>query len=279
MREERHLEFRHDLSVCAIAKNEGCYFQEWIEFHRLVGVEKFYIYDNESSDDTRKILEPYIEAGVVEYTWFPGDKRQLPAYKDCVRRHKYDTRWFAFIDLDEFVVPLETKTIPEFLQSLPADVSQLVIAWVLYGSSGYKTKPDGLVIENYTYRAVDNFLMGSVTCMKVIVNPRFLIIDEIYGPHVQPTIGKTIDENLRDVGLRGSLKEDLLPRSKIRINHYWVKSYEECVARMGRGDAIFGKNARTQFSPDDFLRRDKNDIFDNTMNKYVVLLRNALHTS
>ena len=43
----------HYLAVCAIAKNEGHYFKEWIEWHRSQGVERFYIYDNESTDGTR----------------------------------------------------------------------------------------------------------------------------------------------------------------------------------------------------------------------------------
>ena len=51
---------KYYLAVCAIAKNEGPYFQEWIEWHRKQGVEKFYIYDNESTDCTKEVLKPYI---------------------------------------------------------------------------------------------------------------------------------------------------------------------------------------------------------------------------
>ncbi|MDR0796472.1 MAG: glycosyltransferase family 92 protein, partial [Tannerella sp.] len=54
------------LTVCAIAKNEGPYFKEWIEWHQKIGVEKFYIYDNESGDHTKEVLEPYIESGLVD---------------------------------------------------------------------------------------------------------------------------------------------------------------------------------------------------------------------
>ena len=68
-----HTPPRYYLAVCAIAKNEGPYFQEWIEWHRKQGVEKFYIYDNESTDGTREVLEPYIASGLVDYTYFPED--------------------------------------------------------------------------------------------------------------------------------------------------------------------------------------------------------------
>jgi hypothetical protein len=43
---EKETPTQHYLTVCAIAKNEGPYFQEWIEWHKNLGVEKFYIYDN-----------------------------------------------------------------------------------------------------------------------------------------------------------------------------------------------------------------------------------------
>ena len=104
------------LAVCAIAKNEGPYFREWIEWHLAQGVEKFYIYDNESTDGTREVLQPYIERGVVDYRYWPGYRRQLAAYDDCMDRYRFAARWIAFIDLDEFIVPLQNASIPAFLQ-------------------------------------------------------------------------------------------------------------------------------------------------------------------
>ena len=36
----------HYLAICAIYRDEAPYLREWIEFHRLVGVEHFFLYDN-----------------------------------------------------------------------------------------------------------------------------------------------------------------------------------------------------------------------------------------
>ena len=106
------------LSICLIAKDEARYFREWIEYHKMMGVDKFYIYDNESSDGTREILQPYIDSGLVEYKYWPGQKMQIPAYKDCVRRHRRDTEWLAVIDMDEFIVPIKHESIPAFIKEL-----------------------------------------------------------------------------------------------------------------------------------------------------------------
>jgi hypothetical protein len=53
-----------DLAVGAIFKDEAPNPPVWIEFHRLVGVERFFLYD---SDSGRKVIEPWVRAGVVRY--------------------------------------------------------------------------------------------------------------------------------------------------------------------------------------------------------------------
>ena len=54
-------EKKYKVSVCAIFKNEAPYLKEWIEFNHLVGVEHFYMYNNNSEDDYLAVINPYIE--------------------------------------------------------------------------------------------------------------------------------------------------------------------------------------------------------------------------
>jgi len=44
---------------------------QWIEYHRLLGVEHFYIYDNNSEDTILARLQAYMDAGVVTYIHWP----------------------------------------------------------------------------------------------------------------------------------------------------------------------------------------------------------------
>ena len=41
---------KYNLSICAIFKNEAKYLKEWIEYHRIFGVDHFYLYNIGSRD-------------------------------------------------------------------------------------------------------------------------------------------------------------------------------------------------------------------------------------
>ncbi|MBQ4405038.1 MAG: glycosyltransferase family 92 protein [Selenomonadaceae bacterium] len=97
--------FLHNLAVVAILKDEGNYLKEWLDYHLLAGVDHFYLYDNDSSDNQAEVAKPYIEAGLVDYFSLPGKAMQMVAYNDAVKRFKFHCRYMAFIDLDEFVYP------------------------------------------------------------------------------------------------------------------------------------------------------------------------------
>lgn len=249
-----HTSPQHQVAVCAIAKDEGPYFKEWIEWHRKIGVEKFYIYDNGSTDDTKELLRPYIEKGIVEYTYFPGFKKQLESYDDCLKRHRLDTRWIAFIDLDEFIVPIKDKSLPDFLMRFE-DYPAVEVNWLIFGSGGEKLKRPGSMMQRFRYHSRPDHILNRH--VKSIVNPRRVF--SMIGCHEVARIsGKAVDshgdpitKNFRD----REPQQDI-----IRINHYAVRSYEEFKEKQNKGRAA-GKTRR--ISDEYFTRFDLNDIKDN----------------
>ena len=78
-------DFPIQLAICIIVKNEGEYIKEWLDYHILAGVGKFFIYDNESEDDIKSILTPYIEKKLVDYSYWPGKAQQMNAYNDAIK--------------------------------------------------------------------------------------------------------------------------------------------------------------------------------------------------
>jgi hypothetical protein len=255
--------FKYNLAITAIMKNEGPYLKEWLDYHMLVGVEKFYLYDNESTDDTKEILKPYIKKGIVDYTYWPGKIQQVITYKDSVNKHAEDTKWMAIIDLDEFLVPVKNETLTEYLNTLPKNFAQLIIGWEIYGSSGHKTKQNGLLIENYKKHADKSW------GVKSIVNPR--LVYNITNPHTHKVAGFTIDENGKKI--RHLIQEGNrnITTNKIRCNHYVTKSFEEYVARQKRGSAA-QKNTNHR-SIEKFKIYDRNEVYDDIMDKYIDKLK------
>lgn len=169
------------LSICAIFRDEAPYLPEWIEFHRLVGVERFFLYDNASSDGSREVLEPWARTGVVSVAdcSIPlGEGGQSLAYADALRRARGRTRWLAFIDLDEFLHAPTSARLPDVLRDYE-QYPGVVVNWQVYGSSGQTTATDGLVIERFVSRARTRWIRNRR--VKSIVDPQRTM--RPIGPH------------------------------------------------------------------------------------------------
>ncbi len=248
-----HTQPQYYLAVCAIAKDEGPYFKEWIEWHRSRGVDKFYIYDNESTDCTRAVLEEYVRAGLVEYIPFPGYRRQLAAYDDCLRRHRFDARWIAFIDLDEFIVPVKDRTIPEFLRRFEA-FPAVEINWLVYGSGGAKKRLPGTMMERFRRHSQPSHVLNRH--VKSIVDPRRVF--NMIGCHEAARIsGCAADSHGNPI--KKNFREREPQQDVIRINHYAVRSYEEFLEKQARGRASgTNRNVPSRY----FKVYDLNDIED-----------------
>ncbi len=239
------------LAVCAIAKDEGPYFQEWIEWHLSQGVERFYIYDNESSDGTREILEPYIQKGVVVYKYWPGYRRQLAAYDDCLENYRFDSRWIAFIDLDEFIVPVKDASIPEFLKRFE-NFAGVEINWLIYGSGGMKTKMPGTMMERFKRHSKPDHRLNRH--VKSIVDPRRVFT--MIGCHEAAKISGYIADSHGEP-VRKNFRERVPQQDIIRINHYAVRSYEEFTEKQARGRA---SGTQRTVKDEYFNQYDLNDV-------------------
>jgi hypothetical protein len=258
------------LSVCAIYRDEAPYLAEWIEFHKLVGVERFYLFNNLSSDNHREVLAPYIEEGTVVVEDWPGDRPDFPAQAKCnfhcVEQHRDETRWLAFIDLDEFLFAPTGRPIGELLVEFE-HASAVWITVAPFGSSGNRSKPSGLVIENYTQRGdgVDPMFI-----MKRIANPRRIVAAGVSpqayseGPLVN-TDGEIVSKLMGPPLL-----------SKLRINHYFTKSEEEARVKAYRLRPSDGKQHLALQTHLDRVLETFNRVPDTTIHMYLPALREAL---
>ncbi len=248
-------------------KNEGPYLKEWLEFHILVGVEHFYLYDNNSDDETIDVLREYIQKGIVSYLPWPDHPGQLKAYMHTLNNYKNDSYWIAFIDIDEFLLPVEKNTIPEIMTDFE-DYGALGVNWFMYGNSGHETKPDGLQLENYIYHSKET--IRSNFHIKSIVNPRK--IKSPVDPHIFRCLPghSTVTEN-KDV-INSALTE-FNSTHKIRVNHYFTRSTEESRIKMDRGRAPSKEKRPWK----DFKRLNKNDVLDKIADRFIPELKKRIY--
>ena len=267
---------QNNLSIAAIIKNEAPYIEEWIEYYLLVGVEKFYLFDNESNDDLLEKLQRYIDKGVVEYIYYPGRARQLSAYNKAIKLCKNKTKYLLCVDLDEFVVSTINKNnIYKIIDSIikPENGTVgLAMNWAIFGSSGHINKPKGLVLENYLYRAEVGDEVNN--CIKTVFNPRF-VKGYCLNPHIPVAKSGCYIKTTNDKIITSAENHDMENRHKyLRVNHYFCKSLEEGEKKRKRGIATSG--VFEEYKKTEYQKNDVNDVYDDGMIKYVQLLKKKI---
>jgi hypothetical protein len=254
------------LAVCAVYRDEAPNLAEWIEFHRLVGAERFFLYNNDSSDDHLAVLAPYLEEGLVVLEDWPGTARQHAAFYHCLETHRDDARWIAFIDLDEFLFCPEVRPVSEILRDFE-DWPGVGVNLALYGTSGHLTRPDGLVIENYLYRGGGK----GAKWIKSIVDPRRTL--HCYNVHFFAyESGHAVDVCKRPIE-EWHTESFLL--SPLRINHYYMKSQEEVKRKFATPRADTAE-LRPPLNWDKLPRVEARYVRDEAILQYLPRLKAAL---
>lgn len=222
---------KYELTVCAVFQDEDFYLKEWLEFHKIVGVQHFYLYNNLSSDTSLEILKPYVESGLVEVIDWPVqtaserdylENLQLPVYNHALKIAEGTSQWIAFIDLDEFLFPVKHSNLTEMLKDYQ-DCAGLGVNWQNFGTSWLETLPDnGLIIENLVYKAEREFVRNRI--VKMIVQPQF--VKEINNPHYFDFAEGyfAVDSSKRKLAA-GEIMHPVVI-DKVRINHYWSGTYD-----------------------------------------------------
>ena len=267
------------LAICAVFKDEAAYLREWVEFHQLMGVERFYLYNNNSTDRYLDALQPHIASGAVVLHEWPRHPAQLQAYEHCLKTHGGDADWIAFIDVDEFLFAPDARRLPDVLADY-ADHPGVGVNWVMFGSAGHKQKPAGGVLENYLRRGdlhggvpyahlrlPDGSYRSENAHIKSIVQPSKVVACKNAHFMLYADNGRAVDENGQPIDGPFTARVSV---DKLRINHYWSKSEEECRRKFDKGFAD-GNGSRDW---NEFLAHEEvlNSVHDDTVLRVVAQL-------
>ncbi|WP_075590607.1 glycosyltransferase family 2 protein [Labilibacter marinus] len=125
-----------NVAILTYVLNEEAYIQEWLEYHIIIGVDKFYIVstdDNPTKYD--KYLQPFADKVKLLHIDRNQDKLQFVAYKHAQEYIKED--WILVIDLDEFIYLNKYNNIKDYLKSMPDNTGHIQFPWLLAPSWEY----------------------------------------------------------------------------------------------------------------------------------------------
>lgn len=223
------------LATVSNIKNEVPYLKEWVEYHRSVGVDRMYLYNQDTDPEVAEVLQSHTETGFVKLinwahfenkfdnrkTKFYQSNRNHLAFQDMAAHHRFEADWISKIDADEFLVSTDTSysVREQFEKVNRSKIRAIRIPRIDFGPNGHEKKPEnGLVLPNYLYRD------ASSTDYKDAANSAFLNSNKWcnsshrwsykVGSHLLFPIKKPEEIS---IGLR--------------LNHYYTKSKEEYFSR------------------------------------------------
>jgi hypothetical protein len=205
------------VALVCIAKNEDNYIEEWYNYHKKIGFDHIFIYQNNWRCTLEKEDITKIE--------FDGIAVQTNAYNNFLETYKNDYDWVAFFDVDEFLVLHKNNNIKEYLFNYD-NSDAIAINWLLFGDNNINK------IDN-NYKVVDRFTKRQNSInqhIKTIVKLNRNIIMNVHSPANSNWIDSNSKISNGPFNIEGTI-------DKIQLNHYFTKTLPEFLEKQDRGRA------------------------------------------
>jgi len=286
----------NEASICTMVQNESPYLVEWIEYHRLIGISHFYIYNDRGTDDTPARLKPYIAAGVVDLIYWDGNltvdaslvpedppytKNQRSALADCVyKRAPINSKWVGIWDIDEFLYTATDKitSVPALIRDYaePRGWTSIHLPSTLVGPSNFERRPQGLVIDNYRWRS-GVVAFGYVEHKTVGFSGKTFYradcaMPEVHHSPFPPYFCRNGDWPglIEDGGVRTDYESPVL------LKHYKSKSYEDFLEKTQKWKIGVHHLAQTNWTTFQQDHKDEYQVYDLDMLQFVKQVTTAI---
>ncbi|XP_027351217.1 glycosyltransferase family 92 protein RCOM_0530710 [Abrus precatorius] len=162
----------HEMCVCTMLHNQARFMKEWVMYHTRIGVQRWFIYDNNSDDDIDNVITFLQSIGynITQHLW-PWVKTQEAGFAHCALRARASCEWVGFIDVDEFFNVKMKGSLHHVIwhHAKPGNnVGEIRTPCYSYGPSGLREMPREGVMVGYTCR------LGARERHKSIVRPEAL---------------------------------------------------------------------------------------------------------
>lgn len=266
----------YKLGAVACMKNETEYnILEWVEFYLQLGVEHFWIYDN---NETPLVLAEFIPQHIcnhITHIVFPGVSTQMPALNHWKCNYADQTEWIMSFDFDEFLCLLQHKTIVDFIGNYESFATAIQVNWQTFGSSGVECKTKEKQVNKYLYRLPTTFNWNSCGNNR----PQEVTADFLMNGHTKPlckakeiaNIFNPHNFNMKIPNTQVNVFGEPCGGINTKIEnevaylfHYYTRSREEFLSRQSRGCAFWGSGNR------------KSENFFNILNAHATVFDDRL---
>lgn len=236
-------------AICAIAKNENDYINDWCKYYFNLGFDEIYIFDNNEKtteyvgnriDENIKNKVFIIPANTLTYGF------QVKVYTKFYQDFNKEFDWIGFLDIDEFIVLNKHKNIKDLLETIDKDTPVLRMNWQMYGDDGILNGDISIPV----YERIKNKL------------------NHPYNYHgkclVRGNIPNTVFTSSHYPMINGKIAKQCLPSNKLVNNaqvnigcieydiayiaHYMTKTWEEFKKqKLNRTDAGFDRRLTIQY--------------------------------
>lgn len=222
--------------VCAIAKNEHNYINEWVKHYLGLGFDHIYLYDNDNQNspyignyidkkyadkitifNLRGVKKPYLQHST--YSYFYGTYRNT-------------FKWCFFADIDEFLVGI--NNVKDFLSQDKFDgFNQIRIKWHLFGDDNIVERDSKLPVLNAFKEIKDNTPISNQG-KSFIRGDLFISINSCHYVKGLKSCYPSGKESSKGLDLENYENETIF------VNHYITKSLSEFIKqKLNRGDAVW----------------------------------------
>lgn len=236
--------------VCAMAKNENLYINDWVKFYIGLGFDMIYLYDNNDigTPNVAGFIDKELldKITIIDIRGIKKDRLQQKTYSSFYKEHTFD--WCLFCDIDEFLFGV--KDIHEFLSNpIYNDYQQIRIKWKLFGDDGMIERDMKVPV----YKAFNKVLTKSLNRNLYDVGNLQNQGKAIVKGNIENVIATS--PHFLSLGERNNVLKSCLPSGKettsrvvmnddysnesVFLHHYMTKTLSEFInQKLNRSDAV-----------------------------------------
>lgn len=278
LKEKMREEPRYEICMATMMKPYAYLLDDWIGYHRRLGVDMVYIIDNDSPED---LNERFASQRDVEVVFWPWARSQVQALSYLLVTGRGRCEWMLLTDADEFLMfgmgedGSLSRPLKRYANRRREEgYEEAMFHFLRMGASGHFKRPDGALPEAYThiyaYRgpADDN---GKSMCL---TDSEWLMSMIHWGWSITPVVMHSFMEKER---IMYPVKELDSPR----LMHYQFRSWEEFSVKQSYespsiADTRFRTGALNVKGSSDYLRVEEADRYVHFRDIYRKVMRSEI---